>query len=189
MKAIIGAGGWARVVSSLTAIDIFYVDDQYSEGLKLSSLPKDFEVIIAIASPWVRKRIYLDHSFNKYLSYIHPTSISYDQSIINWREIFIAPYCVFTTNISIGVQAQINIQTIIGHDVRIGDFFTTSPGVFIGGNVTIGNNVHIGAHALLREKISICDDVLIGMGSVVTKDINKSGVYFGNPARRIKDVE
>jgi acetyltransferase-like isoleucine patch superfamily enzyme len=34
--------------------------------------------------------------------------------------------------------------------------------------------------------VSICDDVVIGAGSVVTKDITESGTYAGNPARRLK---
>jgi acetyltransferase-like isoleucine patch superfamily enzyme len=32
--------------------------------------------------------------------------------------------------------------------------------------------------------VNICDNVVIGAGAVVTKDINEKGVYFGNPARR-----
>jgi acetyltransferase-like isoleucine patch superfamily enzyme len=34
--------------------------------------------------------------------------------------------------------------------------------------------------------VSICDDVVIGAGSVVTKDITESGTYVGNPAVRLK---
>jgi acetyltransferase-like isoleucine patch superfamily enzyme len=34
--------------------------------------------------------------------------------------------------------------------------------------------------------VSIADDVVIGAGSVVTKDITEPGSYAGNPARRLK---
>jgi acetyltransferase-like isoleucine patch superfamily enzyme len=48
---------------------------------------------------------------------------------------------------------------------------------------TIGNNVSIGSNATILP-VNICDNVVIGAGAVVTKDINEKGVYFGNPARR-----
>ena len=41
----------------------------------------------------------------------------------------------------------------------------------------------IGTGSLIRDGITIADDVIIGMGSVVTKDLTKSGIYFGNPAK------
>jgi acetyltransferase-like isoleucine patch superfamily enzyme len=49
----------------------------------------------------------------------------------------------------------------------------------------IGNRVSIGSNATLLP-VNICDDVVIGAGAVVTKDITEKGVYVGNPARKIK---
>ena len=45
----------------------------------------------------------------------------------------------------------------------------------------IGNNVSIGSNATILP-VTICDNVVIGAGSVVTKDIKKPGIYAGNPA-------
>jgi acetyltransferase-like isoleucine patch superfamily enzyme len=36
--------------------------------------------------------------------------------------------------------------------------------------------------------VSICDQVVIGAGAVVTKDIKESGVYAGNPAKKISTL-
>jgi len=44
----------------------------------------------------------------------------------------------------------------------------------------------IGAGAVVTDKISICDNVIIGAGSVVIRDIEDAGTYVGNPAKRIK---
>jgi acetyltransferase-like isoleucine patch superfamily enzyme len=49
----------------------------------------------------------------------------------------------------------------------------------------IGNRVSIGSNATIMP-VSISDDVVIGAGSVVTKDITEPGSYAGNPARRLK---
>ena len=49
----------------------------------------------------------------------------------------------------------------------------------------VGNNVSIGSNSTILP-VTICDNVVIGAGSVVTKDIIESGVYAGNPAKLIR---
>jgi acetyltransferase-like isoleucine patch superfamily enzyme len=49
----------------------------------------------------------------------------------------------------------------------------------------IGNNVSIGSNATILP-VKICDNVVIGAGAVVTKDINSPGTYVGNPVKKIK---
>lgn len=51
------------------------------------------------------------------------------------------------------------------------------------GKVIIGNRVFIGAFAIIMPGVTIGDDVIIGAGSVVTKDIPSGTVATGNPAR------
>jgi acetyltransferase-like isoleucine patch superfamily enzyme len=36
--------------------------------------------------------------------------------------------------------------------------------------------------------VTICDQVVIGAGSVVTKNITEPGIYAGNPARKLKNI-
>ena len=54
----------------------------------------------------------------------------------------------------------------------------------------IGNNVYIGAGALIMNPVKIGNNVTIGAGAVVTKDIPDNAVVAGNPAKiiKIKDV-
>ena len=54
-------------------------------------------------------------------------------------------------------------------------------------NTKIGNNVSIGSNATILP-IEICDNVVIGAGAVVTKNIVESGVYVGNPAKKMKEI-
>ena len=49
----------------------------------------------------------------------------------------------------------------------------------------IGDRVSIGTNATIMP-VSVCDDVVIGAGAVVTKDIEKPGIYAGNPASFIR---
>lgn len=57
------------------------------------------------------------------------------------------------------------------------------------GHVKIGDNVFIGMNAIITRNVTIGNNVIIGAGSVVTKDCLDNGVYAGNPAKRIMDVE
>ena len=49
--------------------------------------------------------------------------------------------------------------------------------------VTIGNNVFIGASALILKGVTIGDMAVVGAGSVVTKDVGAGEIWGGNPAR------
>jgi acetyltransferase-like isoleucine patch superfamily enzyme len=49
----------------------------------------------------------------------------------------------------------------------------------------IGNRVSIGSNATIMP-VRIADDVVIGAGAVVTKDMTTAGTYAGNPARRLR---
>ena len=55
------------------------------------------------------------------------------------------------------------------------------------GKVNIGNDVFIGIKSIIMPGVSICDKVVIGVNTVVTKSITKSGVYVGSPAKFIKE--
>ena len=59
----------------------------------------------------------------------------------------------------------------------------------IGKPVHIGNNVWIGSHAVILPGVRIGDNVVIGAGSVVNKDIPANSVYAGVPARKLRDLD
>ena len=58
-----------------------------------------------------------------------------------------------------------------------------------GGRPRIGNNVYIASNSTVIGGISIGDNVIIGAGSVVTKDIPSDGIYAGNPAKFIRHMK
>ena len=112
-------------------------------------------------------------------------------------------HCDYGFNISLGEGVFLNFNCVILDvvAVRIGAHTQIAPGVQIltadhprdpalrrsgvefGRPVTIGENVWIGAGALILPGVSIGDDALIGAGSVVTRDVGKGVTVFGNPAR------
>ena len=56
-------------------------------------------------------------------------------------------------------------------------------------NVTIGNDVFIGAGSIILPGVTIGDRVVIGAGSIVSKDIPSDSLAVGNPARVIKPLD
>lgn len=196
-KGIIGAGGFGREVYwSLTPIErnntVFFVDDEYWDGtdnkiLPLSQFnPTEYEIVVAIADSYHRERIVNSLPTNtKYFTHVHPTAQIHGEDVEIGEGSIICAGTIITTNVKIGKHAHLNLITTIGHDCVIGDYFTTAPGVQISGNMNIGTRVYFGTRSCVKQKITICDNVTIGMNAGVVKNITESGIYVGTPAKKL----
>ena len=76
---------------------------------------------------------------------------------------------------------------VISTGLEISEFGFTNNHVT--GKIIIGSNVQIGAGAIIIQDVSICDNVIIGAGSFVNKNINSPGVYAGTPFKKIRDFK
>lgn len=118
---------------------------------------------------------------------------------------FIGPFTEIQKKVTIGKRTKIQSHSFICELVTIGDDCFIGHGVMFindlfssggpaGGDQSkwrstiIGNKVSIGSNASILP-VSICDNVVIGAGSVVTKNITKPGIYAGNPARFIRNID
>lgn len=63
------------------------------------------------------------------------------------------------------------------------------PNADIFGQIIIGNNVHIGMDTIIMPGVTIGDNVIVGCGAVVTKDIPDNCVAAGVPAKVIETIE
>ena len=104
-------------------------------------------------------------------------------------------------NSGIGIRAQINGKVIIGKSVMMGpdvciyainhatdrvDIPINLQGVAPEAPVVIGDDVWIGARAIILPGVHVGAGAVIGAGAVVTKDVPDYAVVGGNPARILK---
>lgn len=194
-KVLIGAGGFAREVRS--QIGDFnmkcYVDDQYytennDNIYPISKFnPNTQQALIVVGNPLDRFNIVSRMpAETEYFTFIHETAQILGDDVEIEEGCIICAGSIITTNVKLGKHTHLNLHTTIGHDCRIGDYFTTAPGVKISGNCDIGERVYFGTNSCVREKIKICNDVTIGLMSGVVKPITESGVYVGSPVKKIK---
>ena len=116
--------------------------------------------------------------------------------------------CDYGYNIYLGKDFYANFDCVFLDvcPIRIGDNCMIAPGVHIytathpldatarnsglefGAPVSIGHNVWIGGRAVINPGVTIGDNVVIGAGSVVIRDVPSDVVIAGNPARIIKTL-
>lgn len=140
-----------------------------------------------------------DVVFGENVKIVEPLNL-YGCSIGN--NCFIGPFVEVQKDVTIGNNTKVQSHAFICELVTIGNDCFIGHGVmfindlFSGGgpargdkskwkSTKIGNNVSIGSNATILP-ITICDNVVIGAGAVVTKNITETGVYAGNPAKKIK---
>ena len=117
---------------------------------------------------------------------------------------FVGPFVEIQKNVHIGKRCKIQSHAFVCELVTVGDdCFISHGAMFIndtfedggpaGGDrskwkrTVLGDNVSIGTNATILP-VRICDDVVVGAGSVVTEDIDEPGIYAGNPASRIRSL-
>jgi len=120
-------------------------------------------------------------------------------------EVFIGPFVEIQRNVHVGARSKIQSHSFICEMVEIGDDCFIGHGtVFINDlfrsgapangdkslwrKTVVSDRVSIGSNCTILP-VEICKGVVIGAGSVVTKDIITPGIYAGNPIKLLKPLD
>ena len=206
--AIVGSGGFAKEVAFLIE-DINkkneewnilgFIDEKvgefngkykvYQNDEWVTKTNDDIHIVFGLGNPSVVSKLVKLYSINpniKYPTLIHPNVIGdWDRITIGEGNIICAGN-IFTTDIHIGAFNVFNLDCTIGHDTVIGNYNVINPSVNISGGVQLNNEILFGTGCQILQYLKVIDKTIIGAGAVVTKNIEKSGVYVGSPAKRIK---
>lgn len=138
-------------------------------------------------------------NFGKNVTIIKPVNLYFCSIGDNSK---IGPFTEIQSDVKIGNNTSIQSHSFICSKVKIGDNCFIGHGVMfindkfksgepargknsIWQETNLSNNVYVGSNSTILP-ISICSNVVIGAGAVVTKDIIFSGKYVGNPAIKIE---
>lgn len=199
---IYGAGGLGRECADIARKnakyeDIVFIDDTKTNGMIVDGL-KTFtydrfyndigkdnsEVIIAVGEPINREKLFnkLKQDDIKVGTLISNNALLSDNCIIG-EGCIVCEFATIHTGVKLGNNVLIQPQAVIGHDIIIGNHSVLSAYFSPGGSAIFGYRVYAGMHSVVKEKLRIGNDVIIGMGAVVNRDVNDGDTVVGNPAR------
>ena len=151
-----------------------------------------------MSKPLLRKVAVIDVIFGRNVTVVQPSNI-YGCSLGD--DVFIGPFTEIQKGVKIGARTKIQSHAFVCELVEIGEDCFVGHGVMFTNDVfakggpargdkslwratRVGDRVSIGSNATLLP-VQICDDVVVGAGAVVTRDITVPGTYAGNPARSL----
>ncbi|MCK5017784.1 MAG: NeuD/PglB/VioB family sugar acetyltransferase [Candidatus Peribacteraceae bacterium] len=168
--------------SSVIANTLEGLEKKYHSGTKLS-------IVVAIGDNKIRmeKTIQVLQLGVPVATIIHPNAVIGKYSCVQTGAVVLAGAVVNTSSV-VGVGAIINTGAVIDHDNIIGNYVHVSPGAVLGGNVVVKTGAHISIGCSIRDKVFIGKWSVVGVGSVVVKDVPNNVMVFGCPAKVYKEL-
>lgn len=134
------------------------------------------------------KKQYADVILRKggeFISLVHPTAVIGTNATIG-KGCVVGAFANLSNDTKIGDFVTVSIRAGMGHDSTIGDFSHIGGNCCISGFVTVGELVTMHPGSMIVPHRKICDNVIIGTGSVVLNNVRANTTVFGNPAKKIE---
>lgn len=169
------------------ALDEFINYPPIISSVEEYQIEKDDVFISGLGSVFYTEH-YVNMVLNKggiFINLIHKNAVLRENVILG-SGIIIGAGSLVSTDVEIGDFTQIMSYCVIGHDVKIGKFCRLGDFVFIGGYVKVSDSSFLAVRSTILANISIGNNVTVGACSLVIKNIKPEITVFGNPAKELK---
>ena len=200
---ILGAGNFVNdivdAVESKSQRAEFLVLNMTLEKKILEKIPRSIKIVhLNDFSPSTDFYIFgfINQNKNPFLENLKKLGLSYPNLIHKFSYVaktvemgqgnFIGAGVVLAPNVKLGDFNFVNRSVSIGHGTEILHFNHFGPGCTVAGECKIGNRNFLGVQSAIINNVTIKDDITVGAGGIVIKDILESGTYAGVPARKLK---
>lgn len=120
-------------------------------------------------------------------TFIHPTAYIAESASIH-EGCIVLINCIIEMNSVLHENVFLGSACFISHDVQIGAHCYCSPSLNIAGSSTVGECSFLGINATTINEINVGNNVIVGAGSVITKDIPANVLVAGVPAQVKKQL-
>jgi len=201
--AILGASGHGKVVADAAEAagwqEVVFFDDAWpglqengpwlvkgDTNVLIDSLGAYDGVVVGIGNNAIRanKQVQLVNAGATVVTIIHPTATVSPHARVGTGSVVFAQAVVNAcANVRAGVI--VNTGSVVEHDCVVGDFSHISPNAVLAGGVRLQEQCWVGAGASVRQLLEVGKAAVVGMGSVVTKNVSAGVTVAGSPAKKL----
>ena len=124
---------------------------------------------------------------DRFETIVHPTASVSRMSVLG-AGVVVFQNATITSNVRVGDHVVVLPNAVISHDAAVGDYSILAAGVSLCGGVTVGRCCYLGTNASVRPNVTIGEGAMVGMGSVVLRDVAPTTVVVGSPARFLREA-
>lgn len=199
---IVGAGGHGKVVADTACSvgrwdKIAFLDDRYPAMNRILDWPvlgkldqarffRSSYPDLAVAVGNNTRRVELLRLFEKMgfnlAVIVHPSAFVSVHTVLEAGSVVFAQAAV-NVGAMIGFGSIINTGATVDHDCILDEGVHLSPGVHVAGEVRIGRYSWLGIGSSVRETVTIGENVMVGAGAAIIKDIESDVTALGIPGR------
>lgn len=100
--------------------------------------------------------------------------------------VYVGPHTTIAANTIVENNVFVHGHCLLGHDCHIHSHSYFSGRDYMAGFCDVGERVFVGLSVCVADHISITDDVWVGIGSIVAKDLTQSGKYMSASTRLVR---
>ena len=167
------------------------IADEHTLG-KISEFKKYIDKVsffIALGDNVFRKKIFeeITSAGGDCISIVHPTAVL-EPGVKIGVNVYIGAFSYLNIGVSVADNTIVNTGCVIEHDNIVKAHTHIAPSVTTAGRVTVGEGCLVGMGSVIIGGLTVGDWAIVGAMSNVVTHLNSHAMYYGNPAKKIKDL-